>query len=310
MVNINYIVSDHLAYEKLICNDAGPEYAKSMHWKPISLNSLIKISIDEIYVVDNRISENECNILTNLFQENSDIIFIVKIVDPYFEHSDNFYYKWIKSIIVYKNIRLLSVYEPKELTALFGRSLSKPIIYIPYPYDSSKELPLEKLKHRKSKIIIAGSINKVIYPYRSKIWAETRRSFSRFFVKVLKHPGYQDLTNVKPTHNIIAENFITHLSKFKFMLLCGSRCKIEFLKLHECAYAGCLPIGEAPSCFPEEIESLFKTIYPQNLFLSTAKIILNWKEKNHIEIVEKYRSFLRVNRHYELLNKSFLHQLI
>lgn len=309
MANINYIVSDHLDYEKLICNDAGPGYAESMHWKTVKLNSLKEFSPYEIYVIDNRIEENECAKLTCLFQENPKIIFIVKIVDPYFEHSDHFFYKWIKNSIGYKNIRLLSVYEPKELTALFSKSLSKPIIYIPYPYDASKELPLKKLKQRKNKLIIAGSINKIIYPYRSKIWAKTRRSISRFFFNVLKHPGYQEITNLKPGHNLIAGNFILHLSKFKFMLLCSSRCRIEFLKFHECAYAGCLPVGEFPTCFPDDIKLLFKIIDMSNLFFSAASMIFNWSEKKHLETIEKYRTFLKTTRHYEVLNKSFIQQL-
>ncbi|WP_412467657.1 hypothetical protein [Pedobacter sp. KLB.chiD] len=309
MDRVNYIVSDKLDYSKLICNDAGPGYAKSMSWDVVRLSSLKKFSYNEIYVIDNRIDKSECDYLASCITENPEITFIVKIVDPYLEHQNSFYYKWIISILKHENIRLLTVYEPKELTAEFAVLTNKPIIYIPYVYDEAKEQRLDNLLQRKSKVIISGSINKIIYPYRSKLWLKSRRSLSRIFFTVLKHPGYQEMQDLPPAHKFVADKFISYLSGYKFMLLCGSRCNIEFLKFHECAYAGCMPIGEAPTCYPNEIKSLFKKISPITIFFSALKVIANWEERNHIEVVEKYRDFLRNSRNQAVLHQSFLDQL-
>lgn len=305
MAEAVYIVSSELAYNKLICSDAGPQYAATMHWKWIELQNLKKLSNDQIYIIDNRIAAAECQVLQQLIIANPSINFVAKIVDPYQENKDHYYYKWLATILLFENVRLLSVYEPKELTSTLAQRSVHPLIYIPYVYDERKELPLDALGKRSRKIIISGAINPVIYPFRTAIWKKTRRSVSRLCYHVLKHPGYAELSQREFGHHFVYDGFIAYLAHYRYMLLCGSRCQLEFLKYHECAYAGCLPVGEAPTCYPDEIKKLFGSIDPQHIFSSTLKINWQWSIQKHLARLEKYRHYLRETRSAEVLNQRF-----
>jgi hypothetical protein len=294
-MSIIYITSDKLDYEKLICKDAGPQYAQSMGWEFLPFSSNIAFLSDNLYVIDNRISQTECAQLSRIISLNEKIQFIVKIIDPYFEHKDHYYYKWLKEIIQHKNVRLLTVYEPKEFTAYLSNVSVRPIIYTPYPYQIAEEVTLDHYSKRKNRILISGAVNSEIYPVRSSIWSASRRSVSRFFYDVLKHPGYAEINNTNRQHNIIGVEYVKYLAQYKFMLLCGSRCKIELLKFQECAYAGCLPFGEAPTSL-QEISGIFKLPKVSNLTFDTVKIMLNWLQSDYKADIDTIRTYLRVNR--------------
>jgi hypothetical protein len=229
-----------------------------MHWKPINLADVNEFSANEIYVIDNRINQQECEQLTSKIVQNIDSLFILKIVDPYFENEDNFYYQWLKETIRHKNTQLLSVYEPTEITYHLSKFLIKPIIYLPYVYDSKKEVSLSDIKSRKRKVIISGYLNSKLYPFRYNVWRSSRRSLSRLFFYVLEHPGYAEINNKNFSHTYVGTNFISHLASYKYMLLCGSRCEIEFLKFHECAYSGCMPIGLAQTYTQKKLRVCLK----------------------------------------------------
>jgi hypothetical protein len=238
---------------------------------------------------------------------NPKINFIVKIVDPLFEHRHHYYYEWLLEVIKNKNVRLLTVYEPKEFTAHISSLSVNPAIYIPYPYLEDQELPLYDLAQRKNKIIISGALNRDIYPIRAGIWQKSRRSPSRLFYDVLRHPGYSELGKEDRLHKYIGREYIKYLSKYKFMLVCGSRCKIELLKFHECAYSGCLPVGEAPSSLLE-ISHIFRMPKINALTLDTLKLILNWEQQSHDEDINILRNFLRRYRNPEKLSNQLLNQ--
>ncbi len=309
MTKINYIISAETEYQKLICNDAGPEYAKTMQWPILDIKQLSTLNQDEIYVIDNRISERECETLHALILASPSITFVAKIVDPYIENYSHFYYQWVGRVVTQKNVRLLSVYEPKELTFFLSKLDVRNIIHVPYVYDENKELSLQNLKSRKNKVIISGSIDSLTYPYRTEIWRSTRRASSRIFYDVLRHPGYVEINDTKHIHTFIGPDFVSYLSAYKFMLTCGSRCEIEFLKFHECAYAGCIPVGEFPTSFPTEIKELFRSINTKNIFWDTKKLLNTWDEQHHIKILNQYRAYLKDTRSVAKLNHSFINQL-
>lgn len=308
-MKISYILSDELPYEKLICNDAGPAYATSMQWPCLTVAGLNELEQNHIYVIDNRISAIESELIRKLILASPQILFIVKIVDPYFEHCAHFYYQWLAKIVQFKNVRLFSVYEPKELGYFISKLSEKPIIYTPYVYDPSREIGLENLAERKSKLIISGAINDEVYPYRSAILKKTRRSVIRPFFHFLKHPGYPDVTDRPYSHQFVGDNFISYLANFKYMLLCASRCGLEFYKFHESAYAGCLPVGQSPSCFPEEIKNLFTELKPDSLFKSSLELLYGWSKAEHFQKITTYRDFLQSTRSVKQINQSFLNQL-
>lgn len=311
MHKIIYILSNEIDYSKVICRDVGPKYAKSMDWDMLFVSDLLyAINIENcIYVIDNRISENEMFVLKGFIIKNKTLQFVLKLVDPYIENFVHPYYVWVSKMMKYMNVRLFSVYETKELILDYAKRISKPIIYIPYPYDMKNELPLKNLEKRKNRVIISGSINRFIYPFRYSVWKTSRRSLSRVLYDVLRHPGYSELSGEDFSHQIIGASYIEYLAKYKFMLLCPSRCKIEFLKYYECAYSGCLPLGDYPTCFPKEIRKLFRLVNTCSLFTTTASYILFWKKPVHLQIVEEYRNYFRSTRNKKLLNELFINQL-
>ena len=304
-----YLVSAALDYSKLICSDAGPNYAISMKWNWDYLNKDYRYEDDVVYVIDNRISEEECYYLKEAIL-SSKATFVLKIVDPNYEWGDQYYYQWLFLTLSFSNVYLLSVYEPKELTLVLTKLYPCKLIYLPYPYDSAKEVPLKDLAKRKNKIIISGSTH-MFYPLRNLIIKKIKRVFvRRIFYSVLKHPGYPD-TNEKGnfTHSIIGKNYIDFLSKYKVMFVCPARSKIELLKFHECAYAGCLPTGAPPDSFPQEIKDLFVNIDNKKILISTFNFFLKWSEKDHIKRLTAYRAYLQKERNADHLNQLFQQQL-
>lgn len=308
-MNILYMISNELDYSKLICHDAGPGYAKTMKWKWSKISEVECYDNKTVYIIDNRISARECKVVGRNIVNHPKIRFLLKIVDPYYENASHYYYLWIASLLHLDNVYLFSIYEPKELTLILSRKFKNKIAYIPYPYNSVKEVPLERLASRLNKIIVTGSINPVIYPSRSEIWIKTRRSLARTFFPVLKHPGYAEIGKGNFDHQYIGDAFVQYLSRYKAMLICPTRAGVELLKFHECAYAGCLPTGEPPSSFPANIKQLFYTIKSDSIFSSSIKLFLKWNIKDHIRTVEMYREFLRKERNVDNLNNSLLTQL-
>lgn len=308
-MEFKYLVSDNLNYAKLICDDAGPRFAASMRWDWSKISENCDFDSKTVYIIDNRISERECGVMASIVSEHSQTRFLFKVVDPYYENREHYYYITLNSILHLKNVFLYTVYEPCELTASLSRSFINKLIYIPYPYDPFKELPLEALSSRKNQILISGSINPSIYPYRSRIWFKTRRTFARVFFPVLRHPGYAEVSNTDFRHEIVGDSYVRYLSKYKAMLLCSTRSRIELLKFYECAYSGCLPIGEAPDTFPKEVRDLIYYVDTNSIFLSSFKFFISWKQDQHLKKLEAYRNFFRKERNVEYLNYLLKKQL-
>lgn len=300
-MKVIYLVSDSFDYSQLVCDDAGPGYALSMNWGHTSLSHFAYIANDAVFVIDNRIQEYELPLLETILSQNNNAIFFLKIVDPYFENSEHYYYKFLSKISSLKNVNLLSVYQDTELTTQLKSQFNNRYVYLPYPYLRNKEV---KAAGKINKIIIAGSINQTIYPYRTSIWRKVTRSFTRFvFFNVLKHPGYIDVNpGATYKHTFIKDRFVQYLSQYKYMLLCPSRCGIEFLKFNECAYAGCIPVGIPPNSYPEDIKSLFLELNPDKLVQDSLRIIFRKHAKTN---VHKLRLFLHETRNADNLNNKF-----
>lgn len=296
-MKINYILSDNLDYSLLICDDAGYGYSNSMGWRPVRLNE-VKISANEVFVVDNRLTADEVARLKAIIHEHINTIFLLKVVDPFNEHEGHHYYGFLSKMCGCLNTFLLSVYTPAELTVALADKYKGRFIHLPYPYLVEKEI---ENKQKANKIIISGSLNEQIYPYRYAIWKKVTRSWLRlFFFDILKHPGYAEMSaSKKHSHSIIGETFVEYLSQYKYMLLCPSRTGVEFLKYNECAYAGCMPVGEPPLSYPGEIRKLFLPLNVADLTCDTLTIIKNGYDAT---IIAGLRQFLRETRNPDKLN--------
>lgn len=297
-MDILYVLSDIINYNLLICDDAGPGYALSMGWKYTYLHKLKLLDTKSVIIIDNRMAVTEIDRLKNMIIENPNNMFFLKIVDPYYDNTIHHYYRFLSGVSSVKNAYLLSVYEAQELAAELKYKFKHRYIHLPYPYLKGKEI---NTASKKNKILISGSLNKHIYPYRYGIWIKVTRSITRLFFSILKHPGYAELNSDKGhLHMIIKDNFVKYLSTFKYMLLCPSKCGIEFLKFNECAYAGCIPVGEAPDSYPQEIKQLFLPLRSSHFLSDTLKIISKQHNFDNLLIL---RHFLHQTRQPDVLNK-------
>lgn len=308
-MNILYLLSKDINYKKLICHDAGPEYAASMNWKTDFFKKDYSFKRDVYYVIDNRISSQECEILKAAIQTNQSILFLPKIVDPYFYNITHYYYHFLADVAQCINVRLLSVYEPKELTLYLSSFAAHKPIHIPYAYDPSREIGLDCLNSRTKKVLISGALDQTLYPYRAAIFLKTRRSILRLFFPKLSHPGYAEMNNSNFSHNIVGDSYVNYLGKYRWMLVCGTRAEVELLKYYECAYAGCLPVGKPPSSYPDEMRELFLQIAPKNLSWSFLRMRFGWRKSKHIKTVQQIREFLRLERSADRLNEQLKSQL-
>lgn len=294
---INYILSDQLDYNLLICDDAGHCYANNMGWPVVKVSEL-NVTEKEIFAVDNRITADEAAKLEIIIRQNSDTTFLLKIVDPFMENVRHHYYEFLSRMSECANTFLLSVYQPTELADILKGQYKHRFIHLPYPYLKEREVERNSKLNR---IVITGALNEQVYPYRYSVWKKVTRSWLRpFFFSILKHPGYAELSEKKQhAHRVVGALFVEHLSLFKYMLLCPTRCKIELLKFYECAYAGCMPVGEPPLSYPAEIAGMFLPLRPAFFVSDTLNIIRNGYDAGK---VYTFRDFLRKTRSPECLN--------
>lgn len=294
----------------MICNDAGPGYASSMGWESEFLSASIHLGNEIIYVVDNRISESECQLVEALIIRFPKVFFLLKVVDPYYENTScHFFYYFLAKSSRFSNAYLYSVYEPKELVKFISELYNDRIIYIPYPYDEALEISLSNVKDRKKQVLITGAVNRFIYPYRAAVWKSSRRLLTRFLFPQLNHPGYPELDNSEFKHQIIGSRYIEYLSNYRYMLVCPTRASIELLKFQDCAYAGCLPVGIAPDSFPPEIKSLILPMDAEQPIKSFICIVKGWSQEQHIGILRKYRLYFRNTRSKGSLNAQIIRRI-
>lgn len=193
---INYILSDKLDYNLLICDDAGYGYANNMGWPVVKLSEL-NVTENEVFAVDNRITADEAAKLEVIIRQNDDTTFLLKIVDPFFEYANHHYYEFLSRMSNCSNAFLLSVYVPVELTDRLKGQYANRFIHLPYPYIKEREF---ERKVKLNRVVITGALNEQVYPYRYSIWKKVTRSWLRpFFFSILKHPGYAELLRKKAT---------------------------------------------------------------------------------------------------------------
>jgi hypothetical protein len=299
---IIYLLSADLPYEKMICPDSGPEYARSMGWPTAPLEEIGRYR-DWVAVIDDRISEKECRRLETYVRANREQRFVPKIVDPLLEKREQPYYQLLFRLADRKNVRYLSVYSPTELIdELALRVGPGRMVTIPYPFIA--EAVLTEEGSRKRQIAITGADHPWYYPLRVAV-AEAMSSnplFEGGFCR-LEHPGYPDVGHVAK-HRVIGREFIRFLSLHMFMLVCPSRGKLELLKFTECAYANCVPVGEAPSSFTAEMASHVVPLHPESLSDDLIRV-LEMPGDEAESRAKAYRTIMSRERDVRVLNRRF-----
>lgn len=293
MLNLVYIGSSSFDYSKLICADAGPEYAARLGIQTCPVSHYVERAGD-VLLIDTRLDVEEIEIVRRLAFNGRRILF--RAHDPcFFPEGGKPLTKLIFECVKLPEIGLVLTYTPKELTALmeivYGANR---VFHLPYPYMNSLE-QVPPLRRRKQ-IIISGALDPAVYPLRSLALRKRRTSLSwRLLSKVLQHPGYLDIDPRASDAGCRGSNYVALLARFQFMFLCPSRAKLELLKYNECAYALCCPVGEPAESLPSEAKAAFL----QFDFGSWQKCIQSMREISEAETLDraiKFRAALKAAR--------------
>lgn len=265
MNQITYLLSEQFAYEKTIHADAGPDYARRQQWVAAPLSHLREALSLGPTLIDNRVTAEEMPEISQLLPTIRRYPLYVKVVDPYWECIRQPYYRWLLALTRFPQVCFIGPYQATGITTLL-RDLSRPDAYlhIPYAYEKERELPLNPTARPKC-LAFSGATHPDFYPERAAMlralkhhWWIARR------VSVLPHPGYPDVGQVA-IHKITGDHYLRFLARHSFMYLEPSRESLEFLKYSECAYAGCVPAGQAPETFPDELRELISPIKSSSL---------------------------------------------
>jgi len=250
MENINYILSSHFDYSKMICDDAGPGYALRMGWKAHRLSHIESRGPGPI-VIDNRLTPNEFPIVRALVEAMSGSPIFLKIVDVRLDTIYQDYYRFVLALIRHPNVFLVGPYEKIHFTALAEEIAGRPLYTtVPYAYATEREVPAGG--HRCARLFFSGALHPLIYPDR---WRLHRRlqfiPLARLLFRRLGHPGYADIGQ-RPRHSVVGNLYLQHAASCLAMWVDGGSDKVELLKFSECAYAGCAPVGVPASSLPPE----------------------------------------------------------
>lgn len=243
---VKYLISSDFNYSLLIAPDQGPDFANDYGWDTAKLDDL-RPNPPDVIVVDNRIQKAEFAAVLDLVR-NSKSTFFFRVVDPYWEFAR---YEplvtFVSEILNSPRVHLMLSYQPAEATALLASKARRSgVVHAPYVYRAEKELDIDH-QHRSHAILFSGAQNSDIYPVRTKM-RQTRMVWPPLWAMSarLSHPGYPDIGQQK-RHAVVGDKYVAHLANFRFAAVCSSRCRLEFLKYRECAYAGVVPVGDMPA---------------------------------------------------------------
>lgn len=235
----------------------------------------------QLWLIDLRLVGEEYARLEKVIRAHPQTTFLLRIVDPYWETClQAINTRFIFQHALDSNVGIVSGYQPEEACQLLQDvcNATKKLFVCPNPYDKRKELPIDETwLLRKKTIGLAGAAGPSLYPYRT--FLRRKRVLDPWLwgrVTVLSHPGYADIGDRSPC-KVSGDSFIAWMAQFRFFYLCPGRCRLEFVKYRECAYAGCVPIGVPP-----------KTMTPQT---SKHMLPLDWtdyeNQRNRILKIKK-----------------------
>lgn len=300
-----YVVSSGFPYRALIARDAGPGFAADYQWQTVALEELRDHNPD-VTVVDNRLRCSDLDILKTCIA-GSKSIFVLKICDPYWEHAQHhFWYKFAAEMIDHERVHYLLNYQPAEITGLlWSKARRSRFIFAPYVYDASNEVLLQH-ETRQRALLFSGALSSSLYPLRAQM-RRTARYYPplRIVTKTLPHPGYPDLSGRTAQHGIVGDAYLNYLSGFRFAAICSSRCRLEFLKYREFAYAGVVPVGNMPSTL---LDCPTEAYLPwRRNFIALTNTLLAMRDSE--ARAQKFRAFMRERRDAATMRQQVNHEL-
>jgi hypothetical protein len=241
------VLSAKFDYNRLIAEDAGPSFADDYGWRATTLAGL-RDTPCEIAIVDHRFCFEEIPELRTSINRGL-TIFVLRLVDPFWEYAqDHWWYRFVSEVLDQPRCHVMLSYQPAEITALFfARARRSQFVFAPYVYRPERERSIDH-ENRSRALLISGASNRATYPLRWRIRRDaTVWPLLRLSSQTLAHPGYPDLTGNELRHQIIGDAYLNRLARFRFAAVCSSRCRLEFLKYREFAYAGVVPVGDMPA---------------------------------------------------------------
>ena len=297
-----YLISNEFDYEKIITiGEVGPTHASMMGWKYDHLSNIENYK-GKVKLVDIRLTAAECEFVKSR-AEHSEDLFVFCLIDPYQERTHPFF-GIVTELKNRPNILVSLKYQPEEATAdLLSLIGEKRVLTLNYPYMEARERAIH-FEERKNKIVFSGRVGNAIYPERLVFLNRMRRSPLRLKIDFLTHPGYIDVGQ-KQKHDCIGDKYLDFLSGYTMMFTSSSRCRLEFLKFSECAYAGCVPVGTSPKTFHPEMKEFFLELNYERLTRSTLNALLRNRDEL-AEIAKNYRKAFRKWRNPDRLNTQLL----
>lgn len=300
-----YLISNAFDYSKTIAPDVGPEQAERNGWKVDSLSN-ISDHLEKWILIDNRLTEKECNRVPEIIDRHRSTPFCFAIVDPYEEWCrDHWYYQLLFSVAGRKNVFFLSKYIPDEVVEdIRHQAGADKMVVVPYPYPRKQEAAT-LWTDKDNKIFFSGNQNADVYPYRYKFNNVARYwPFAYDKVSELEHPGYPDIGREKK-HDIVGKEYVKKISHYQFMFVSPSRCHLEFLKYGECAAAGSVPVGVVPNTFNEAMAEPFVELNFGSYFQLVRSIhrLFDMSEKEREDRAVAYREAMKKYRSPDRLNE-------
>ena len=246
--------------------------------------------------------------LEKLKQEitNRKVLFILRLCDPWEHGSTHYWYRFVYEMLDHPRVHVMLNYQPAEITALFAsRARRSQFVFAPYVYQAALELPIAH-DQRKHRILFSGARDTRIYPLRNNM-ARTSTWWIplRLMRETLDHPGYPDLKGTPVTHEIVGADYVDWLARFRFAAVCSSRCRLEFLKYREFAYAGVVPVGDMPATL---LDCPGDAWVPwRRNFVALTRSLRAMADTG--ERAEKFRKFMREHRNAKAMRGMLTRQL-
>jgi hypothetical protein len=299
-VQVIYLLSESFPYERTICDDAGPGYARRHQWPTRPLQALAQVAPHAPVVIDNRLTQDELAAVGEQLPHLSRHPVYFKVVDPHWECLAQPYYQHLARLARLPHVFYVGPYQPTRLTGFLSELAGRDAyVNLPFAYERARELPLAT-GPREHLLSVSGAADPTYYPERAAILHALRRHWlARWQASILPHPGYPDAGHTLK-HRITGDAYIAYLARHRFMYVEPSRDRLEFLKYSECAYAGCVPVGRAPATFEPELASLVLPLESTRLAGDYGALRRRTREQDN-DHAREYRARLAEKRDPALL---------
>lgn len=293
-MNLVYLLSTELDYGRCIARDCGPSYAKDHGLQTMPWTDAASLPSEVVRVVDTRLQPAEQTALESEMDRTPEVLYLLSVGDPFWEESRKTpYYDFLLRTASRRNVAYVSRYAPSEFTLQLPQ---EKVVVVPYAYVSRYEVQRRSMDSRKRRMFVAGRPTRELYPLRNAVVKRYQRSpLWRLLVHRLGHPGYPDGSDPVLKHEVLHGAFLEEAARCRFMMCDATRCGMELLKYRECGYAGCVPVGEAPASFPEELRSLVFSLQPDLVGLNLLRVLM-MNNSRATDRAGKYRQALQEYR--------------